>query len=206
MHLYLRCLLTAFTLGSLAAAGLAVNALAQGADNPDFATGAIPLSPEEFARLPHTPTYRAFLPAGVDLSSRLPPIGNQKGQESCVAWAVGYAARAYYVAAMESRDVRNKSNIPSPAFIYNSIVEPGHCDAGSQISDALNLLKSGVPSERQVPYDARRCDRPTQSQLALPAIFACAIGTLSIRTASIKSRVSSPKATRSWCRSTAREL
>ncbi len=62
---------------------------------PLFAEGLVPASPESLKGIPFTPTYRAFLPRSADLSYLFPTVGDQKSQASCVAWAVGYAARAY---------------------------------------------------------------------------------------------------------------
>ena len=77
---------------------------------------------EDLAGIPRTPEYRAFLPDRVDLSDRFPTPGDQGEQNSCVGWSVGYAARAYYVNKVEGRDIGEPTNIPSPAYIYNSIV------------------------------------------------------------------------------------
>ncbi|TXN76185.1 hypothetical protein FV228_01415 [Methylobacterium sp. WL18] len=125
-------------------------------------TGAQPLSAEEFARLPKTPEYRAFLPERVDLSPRFPTPGSQGSQGSCVGWAVGYAARAYYADAAEGRNVHDASNIPSPAYIYNSIISnSSKCNSGSSIVDALNLLKNkGSLSLKKYPYNVAQCQRP----------------------------------------------
>jgi len=35
------------------------------------------------------------LPAQVDLSGDMPPVGNQGNQLSCTAWSVAYAVRTY---------------------------------------------------------------------------------------------------------------
>jgi hypothetical protein len=135
-------------------------------DEPVYATGAIPLSPEEFAKLPKTPTYRAFLPERVDLSSRFPRPGDQGKQGSCTAWAVGYAARAYYVGtASGSQSLRDRSNIPSPAYIYDSIRnEDKGCQSGSSIIKALNLLQGGALSLKDFPYHDKVCRRPSAEQ------------------------------------------
>jgi hypothetical protein len=150
--------------------GTALRATAQDGNESDFATGDIPLPAEELAKFPHTPTYRAFLPERVDLSLRLPPIGDQGEQGSCVAWAVGYAARAYYVSALERRDVAKDVNVPSPSFIYNSLAR-GECNAGTKVPLALELLKSGAPSKMDMRYDAGQCTAPNEAQLRLPRDF-----------------------------------
>jgi papain like protease/uncharacterized protein DUF4384 len=83
----------------------------------------------------------------------MPPVGNQGGQGSCVGWAVGYAARSYYSYAETPRP----SPI-SPAYIFDNIREdPRECQAGSVISYALNLLKSGAVTIDDYPYSDNVC-------------------------------------------------
>jgi Papain family cysteine protease len=122
---------------------------------------------EDLAGIPRTPEYRAFLPDRVDLSDRFPTPGDQGEQNSCVGWSVGYAARAYYVNKVEERDIGEPTNIPSPAYIYNSIAlrasSIDDCSGGSKISDALNLLKRGAISISQFPYSEDSCLRPSNS-------------------------------------------
>ena len=121
----------------------------------------------DLAGIPRTPEYRAFLPGQVDLSDRFPTPGDQGEQNSCVGWSVGYAARAYYVNKVEGRDLGEPINIPSPAYIYNSIAlrasNTDDCGSGSKISDALNLLKRGAISISQFPYSEDSCSRPSNS-------------------------------------------
>src|SRR5262245_41172543 len=96
-------------------------------DDPStkFGTGLVFESDSSFAGRPRRPTYRAFLPVRVDLSRYFPTPGDQGPQGSCTAWAVGYATRAYYALYREHR-AKQSSNIPSPAYIYNSIAStPG---------------------------------------------------------------------------------
>ncbi len=140
-------------------------------DTKDFAdegTGAIPLSPAEFAKLPKTATYRAYLPARVDLSARFPKPGNQGHVGSCTAWAVGYAARAYYSDAAEGRNVSDTANIPSPSYIYGAIIkDPKDCISGSKIVDALDLLKKeGAASLKTFGYSQKSCAVPSPARRA----------------------------------------
>ena len=70
--------------------------------------------------------------------------GDQGNQGSCTAWSTGYAARAYYAAAVEQRRVTLPQSIPSPAFLYNQNVGfPGDCESGSSNILALDTLKYG---------------------------------------------------------------
>ena len=128
-----------------------------------FATGLVDEDPVEFEKFPETPTYRAFLPEKVDLSSRMPPVGDQGRQGSCVGWAVGYAARSYYTKASDQLDLIDRDNQVSPAYVYDSI-RRGDCDRGSRISDALDLLTKGVLSFDDYIYDDNMCRKPTVSE------------------------------------------
>lgn len=123
------------------------------------ATGFVRDDPARYLATITVPKFRAFYPAEWDLSADLPPPGNQGSQGSCVAWAVGYAARTYYLKHDYSADVNDATNIVSPAYIFNTLrTTRGDCSEGTSISDALKLLQSsgGVPLE-SLPYDPSQC-------------------------------------------------
>ena len=67
----------------------------QPADDALFMTGAEPVSPQDYAKLPKQGRFRAYLPKQVDLSNAYPPPGSQGPQPNCVAWATTYAARTF---------------------------------------------------------------------------------------------------------------
>ncbi|MDE0390692.1 MAG: DUF4384 domain-containing protein [Rhodospirillales bacterium] len=151
---------------ALALSGLSRSAQAEEAYDPEdavYATGAIFATEAELAGVPRTPLYRAYLPPYVDLRHRFPPAGDQGGQGSCTAWAVGYAARSYYNSPAGAGARFTARDIPSPAYIYNTIQLPdGSCNGGSLIFDALQLLKKkGVLTHAEYPYDDDRCPRPS---------------------------------------------
>lgn len=144
------------------------------ADDPQetFATGNLPESPQSFANRPKTPAYRAFLPPQVDLARFFPPPGDQGKQGSCVGWAVGYAARAYYALSLERRPAGQAAHIPSPAYVYNAIKDPAQsCNSGSNIAKALDLLKSGSVSMARMPYDPGQCAPPSPQLRAAATDF-----------------------------------
>jgi hypothetical protein len=145
--------------------GIALPVFAQGAADDDLlrrGQGLILDTEEDLANIPHTSEYRAYLPDRVDLSDRFPTPGDQGKQNSCVGWSVGYAARAYYVNKVEGRNLGDAVNIPSPAYIYDSIIDTHQqCLSNSKISDALNLLRRGAASLKQVPYSEDFCSRPS---------------------------------------------
>lgn len=99
------------------------------------------------------------LPSKVDLSNKMPPIGNQGRLGSCVAWATGYALKSYYAKSKNSSwqfdapSLGGKGRgVFSPKFIYNQI--NGGQDGGSFISSALNLfVRKGAALWVDMPYD-----------------------------------------------------
>ena len=89
-----------------------------------------------------------------------------------MGWAVGYAARSYYNSAPESGPLLTADEIPSPAYIYDSIRRPGYsCDRGTRISDALNLLMKGAVALADYRYDHNLCRRPGAEVIARASKF-----------------------------------
>jgi hypothetical protein len=131
-------------------------------DGTEYARGALPPTDEERARAPRLPLTRAFLPELIDLSSRMPAVGQQGRQGSCTAWAVAYAARSYY-SGLTNNGRLTSTGIASPAYIYGLITNPaGKCQSGSSISDAMDLLVSeGAASLKDMPYSERSCPLPS---------------------------------------------
>lgn len=126
------------------------------ADGKTYSTGALRLSEDRYQSIPETPLFRDFLPTTVDLSASVPSPGDQGRHGSCVAWAIGYAARSYYTQAHEGRSIKRASNIPSPAYIH-SYIRHGDCADGSYIADGLDLLTKGALSLRDMPYSDKAC-------------------------------------------------
>jgi hypothetical protein len=140
-------------------------------------TGLLTPTDEEWAKIAvsayivDTISFRtaAEIPSSVDHSNEswFPPIGNQDGQGSCVAWAVGYYMKTYQEAKEHEWNLSTASweggyhgypslayqdEIMSPAFIYN-LINNG-VDGGSTFYDAINLVCSiGVSSWKKMPYD-----------------------------------------------------
>ena len=168
---------TLLRLAFLAAWTIPTCALASEPDADDFHTGLIPSSPTEVRRLPAAPVYTDVIPARIDLSRLLPPVGDQGGIGSCTAWAVGYAARTLYVSWLEGRDVTKPENIPSPEFIYDSTnLKPGNCDGGSTIVRVVYFLREGAPSLADAPYSdskmlSAKCARPGTEENSLKRDF-----------------------------------
>lgn len=97
------------------------------------------------------------MPASVDLSSKMPPPGNQGSQNSCVGWSIAYGMKSYNEKTARNWELTsgneiNEQHVFSPAYIYNQI-NHGQ-DNGSKFTDAFNLLQTkGVASLSKDPYD-----------------------------------------------------
>jgi hypothetical protein len=105
------------------------------------------------------------LPPSVDLSSQLPPPGNQGAQNSCVGWSIAYGMKSYQEKTARNWELTsggdiNRNHIFSPAYIYNQI--NGGQDNGAMFADAFNLLQTkGVASLSTNPYnDADYLSKP----------------------------------------------
>jgi hypothetical protein len=159
------------------------SSLAQNADDDlsNHGRGSIPTPSELLEKIPSTPAFRAFLPRRFDLSEKmpLPDAVGQRRVGSCAAWAIAYAARSYYVRTVEGFDNRNRNNIPSPAYLYDTYLSnktpygtPNDCSKGSNIPTLLEMLKAGgVPSVRDYPALANACPRPTARDESLATRF-----------------------------------
>jgi len=108
-------------------------------------------------------------PAMVDHSTEswFPPIGNQDGEGSCVAWAVGYYMKTYQEALEHGWNVSKaaweggyygyptlsyQDRIMSPDFIYH-LINKG-TDGGSSFMGAVQLVCFvGACSWEEMPYD-----------------------------------------------------
>ena len=139
------------------------NSVQPSACNPkDMRCGFVPLKARERAAIPQDPSNmirHRGLPSSVDLSSDMPPIGNQGRQGSCVGWATGYAMKSYhekverqwsYGSHVQAQGGEG-DHIFSPAYIYNQI-NRGR-DTGSNPMDALRLLQTkGAAPWKAMPY------------------------------------------------------
>ena len=152
----------------LAIACITVGAAAQSPDVADppgtvYQTGSLPNDPQVESALPVAESHRAFLPVAVDISSRLPAVGNQGGSSSCVAWATAYAARSYYTGALERRDIAQPPNLPRPSYVYH-LARQGDCNSGTNISRVVGVLKNGALSLADSPF-TDKCVPPATPDL-----------------------------------------
>jgi len=110
------------------------------------------------------------LPPSVDHSESInfPPIGNQGGEGSCVAFAVGYYVKTFQEAQEHGWDLSgglsvNQDKIISPDFIYHQINDGE--DGGSAYVDAMTLVSStGACTWSLMPYsDSDHTTWPSES-------------------------------------------
>lgn len=156
----------------LALSGVGLSALsAQEADDPLFMTGAQPVSPEDYAKLPKQGRFRAYLPKRVDLSNAYPPPGSQGPQPNCVAWATTYAARTFLNFRDKAVQPATPADQMSPAYVYNRLRPAGSpCSGTISIVQALTLLKNeGTVSLADFPDDMTKCAIPAPEALKAKA-------------------------------------
>jgi C1A family cysteine protease len=137
-----------------------------------FALGFVNADPLEIARMPvirHELSVSA-VPSAADLSAKMPAVGYQGQEGSCVAWATAYAMRGY-----EARVDVWSSIAPqradaavnfSPAFVYNQLNHGN--DTGITIPSALSLLQQkGAATLADMPYVAGQyTTQPTAAAFA----------------------------------------
>ncbi len=106
------------------------------------------------------------LPESYDLSTFLPPIGNQGQQGSCASWAVSYYMKSLQE-NLKTEFPNTTATIMSPSYTYNQITR-GECK-GTSISETLDLImEKGVCSISEFPYSDSNCSlQPTDSVIKL---------------------------------------
>ena len=106
------------------------------------AQGFVCSSDEELSKFPRV-SGLGLLGAGgqgsADLSSYMPPVGNQGSNYSCVAWATTYYLKAYHENREHGWDPAASAHRFSPMFVYNQ-VNNGR-DAGISFAGAFSVLK-----------------------------------------------------------------
>jgi len=84
----------------------------------------------------------ASLPASVDLSQYNPPVGNQGGVNSCVAWATGYYLRGWYAKRDGYYPTGGSGGTGSfaPMYTYAQIVKGSN--SGTSFPDNLQIQQN----------------------------------------------------------------
>jgi len=91
------------------------------------------------------------LPITTDLSSQMPPVGNQGSQGSCVGWAMGYYHKTHTEWIEHGWDIKLPQNQCSPAFLYHLM--NGGSDNGAYFDDATKIIvDNGVATMSLMPY------------------------------------------------------
>ncbi len=117
------------------------------------------------------PSAPRRLGISVDLSSQMPPVGNQGSQGSCCAWAIGYYQKTHYEWLEHHWNDSLASHQFSPAFIYNQI--NGGADQGSGSNTAYALIADqGCATMADCPYNQNDCITwPSESAYARAVPF-----------------------------------
>ena len=152
--------------------------------------GCLLLPTEEYAKLPEAKDLGIVATkATVNLS--VPPVGNQGGEGSCVAWGTTFAARSINWVKTHPASYSTSVNIFSPEYVYNQI-KLGSCSAGSYVTSGLNLLKSqGSCRWSVMPYTDVSCSTyPNTTQKTDAAKYKISgYSTVSRTTSAIKSQL-----------------
>jgi C1A family cysteine protease len=171
--------------------------LQNGQDSPQYSLGCQLLPTAEYEAIPlATPEYELkALPVLWELST--PPVGNQGGEGSCVAWGTTYAGRSIdWYMTKENTTYSNSTNIFSPEYVYNQIKVTASCGSGAYVTTGLNLLKSqGVCTWASMPYTDVCCSTmPNSTQKAEAANYKISsYNRASISTKTIKTFLASNK-------------
>jgi hypothetical protein len=109
-------------------------------------------------------------PSAIDLTSEMPPVGDQGDQNSCVGWASGYYDKTH-IEYIEKTwgdppvpwDLDDPAHQISPSFVYNQI-NAGR-DGGASMTDAQILIcDQGACMMSDFPYnDNDHTTWPTES-------------------------------------------
>ena len=127
---------------------------------------------EQIKSIPFIPDFslpsKAVLPSKIDLSDKMPPVGNQGYQGSCAAFAIAYALKSYQEKKQNGWPfIENGSvqydRICSPSFVYNSIkkiTNNFNCQEGIYFKEGFDLLTSmGTSFWSEFPYTEQDCSR-----------------------------------------------
>ncbi|TCN73048.1 C1 family peptidase [Acetobacteroides hydrogenigenes] len=130
------------------------------------------------------------------LNLNVPPVGDQGGEGSCVAWGTTYAGRSINWQASHPDSWSKSVNIFSPEYVYNQIKATSSCASGAYVTDGLKLLvNEGVVPWNVMPYTDVSCSlMPTADQEATAATYKVAsYGRVSITADAIKAALVSGK-------------
>jgi C1A family cysteine protease len=122
--------------------------------------GALLLPETEYQLLPvaQIPAEFRLKALATSVTLNTPPVGDQGGEGSCVAWGTAYAGRSAQWQKDHIAAWSQSVNIFSPEYVYNQIKVKGNCGAGAYVTTGLNLLVSqGVCTWTAMPYTDVSC-------------------------------------------------
>ena len=149
----------------------------------------------EYAKIPVSKIPNVAIKATV-LTLNVPPVGDQGGEGSCVAWGTTYAGRSIDWQFDHVASWSTAVNIFSPEYVYNQIKAKRSCGSGSYVTRGLDLLKSqGVCTWSLMPYTDVSCTTlPTTAQKTAAANYKItSYSTVTLTTAAIKSFLAAGK-------------
>jgi len=92
----------------------------------------------------------------VDLTSEMPPVGNQGQQGSCATWSIAYYHRTQLEYHERHWNLTDAHHRFSPAFVYNQVNGGG--DNGSGFNNNMPLIcEQGCASLADCPYNDHDC-------------------------------------------------
>jgi len=137
-----------------------------------YSLGCELLPAAEYSKIPLAKTPVVEIKATV-LDLNVPPVGNQGGEGSCVAFGTTYAGRSIDWQASHPATWSQSVNIFSPEYVYNQIKVRRPCSSGSYVYKGLDLLKlQGVCTWTLMPYTDVSCTLlPTTAQKTAAAAY-----------------------------------
>jgi len=160
-----------------------------------YSLGCELLPADEYAKIPVAKTPVVDIKATV-LNLNVPPVGNQGGEGSCVAFGTTYAGRSINWQATHPAAWSQSVNIFSPEYVYNQIKVRRSCSSGAYVIKGLDLLKlQGVCTWTSMPYTDVSCTLlPTTAQKTEAALYKISgYSTATRTTAAIKSFLAAGK-------------
>jgi hypothetical protein len=132
---------------------------------------------DQYLRLPTVPlTVVHDLPPKWDLSADFPVPGDQRPQQACAAWAVGYGVKSYQE-RKERNWAFNSETMFSPSFIYNTQTSDAGCQEAMTLPQAMSVVTElGVASLADLPFESNDCSRQPSDDVALRALKFFAAG------------------------------
>jgi len=154
----------------LSLAGPSLACMAKGPE-AEYALGLLPSPEEDYPRLALDVTAGP-LPPAADLSSVMPPVGNQGRQASCVGWAIAYYYRSYQEGVENHRLPAQTDELFSPAYIYNQRSDKSRDVGMSMVSGLRIAVDQGVATLATMPYNAAdSTSQPSAAARAEAALY-----------------------------------